>query len=112
MEIKAGWNWGNASQIRQLKINFENARKILQAKTKKKIVAINGCCFERDNKPDKGIYLKLCGQHFWEFISGNPDLYIEIIEPRGHRAKERNEEFLDSYAQLINKLRLIVKECG
>jgi len=26
VEIKAGWNWGNASQIKQLKINFENAK--------------------------------------------------------------------------------------
>ena len=26
VEIKAGWNWGNASQIKQLKINFENSR--------------------------------------------------------------------------------------
>ena len=24
VEIKAGWNWGNASQIKQLKINFKN----------------------------------------------------------------------------------------
>jgi len=31
-------------------------------------------------------------------------LYIEIIEPLGHRAKERNEEFLNEYAKVINKL--------
>jgi len=64
VEIKAGWNWGNSSQIRQLKINFESAKKLLLAKTGKKIVAVNGCCFGKDNKPDKGGYLKLCGQRF------------------------------------------------
>lgn len=104
VEIKAGWNWGNSSQIRQLKINFENAKKILQAKTNKKIVAVNGCCFGKDNQPDKGDYLKLCGQQFWEFISDNSNLYLNIIEPIGHKAKQKNEEFMESYAQLINNL--------
>jgi len=32
------------------------------------IVAVNGCCYGRDNRPDKGDYLKYCGQRFWEFI--------------------------------------------
>ena len=78
VEIKAGWNWGNSSQIRQLKINFESAKKLLLAKTDKKIVAVNGCCFGKDNKPDKGGYLKLCGQRFWELISGNEKLYLDM----------------------------------
>lgn len=106
VEIKAGWNWGNSSQIRQLRINFEKAKKILRAKTGKKVVAVNGCCFGRDNKPDKGGYLKLCGKRFWELISGDANLYIGIIEPIGYKAKQKNEEFLESYAQIINKLTL------
>ena len=106
VEIKAGWNWGNSSQIRQLKINFENAKKLLRAKTGRKIIAVNGCCFGKDNKPDKGGYLKLCGQRFWELISGNEKLYIDIIEPIGYRAREKNEEFAENYAQIINKLTL------
>jgi len=106
VEIKAGWNWGNSSQIRQLKINFENAKKLLRAKTGRKIIAVNGCCFGKDNKPDKDGYLKLCGQRFWELISGNEKLYIDIIEPIGYRAREKNEEFAENYAQIINKLTL------
>lgn len=106
VEIKAGWNWGNSSQIRQLRINFENARKTLQVKTGKKVIAINGCCFGKDNKPNKDGYLKLCGQKFWEFISGDKNLYIDIIEPIGYKAKQKNEEFLESYAQIVNNLTL------
>lgn len=106
VEIKAGWNWGNSSQIRQLKINFESAKKLLRSKTGKKVVAVNGCCFGKDNKPDKGGYLKLCGQRFWELISGNEKLYIDIVEPIGYKAKEKNEEFSENYAQIINKLTL------
>lgn len=106
VEIKAGWNWGNSSQIRQLKTNFEYAKKLLRTKTGKKVVAINGCCFGRDNKPDKSGYLKLCGQRFWELISGNEKLYIDIVEPIGYKAKEKNEEFIENYSQIINKLTL------
>ena len=104
VEIKAGWNWGNSSQIKQLIINFENAKKTLQAKNNKKIITINGCCFGKDNQPDKAGYLKLCGQQFWELISGDSELYINLIEPIGSKAKQKNEEFMENYAQIINKL--------
>jgi len=104
VEIKAGWNWGNSSQIKQLRANFEKAGETLIAQTGKKVVAINGCCFGKDRKPDKTGYLKLCGQKFWEFISGDTNLYIDIIEPIGYKAKQKNDEFLESYAQIINKL--------
>ena len=106
VEIKAGWNWGNSSQIRQLRINFEVAKKAIRTRTGKKVVAINGCCFGRDNKPDKSGYLKLCGQRFWEFISGDKKLYIDIIEPVGYKAKEKTEEFMENYARIVNKLTL------
>lgn len=107
VEIKAGWNWGNASQIKQLQINVANAIALLQQKTDKKTVAVNGCCFGKDNKPEKkGGYLKLCGQRFWELISDNENLYIDIVKPIGHKAKEKNEEFISAYSQIVNKLTL------
>lgn len=106
VEIKAGWNWGNSSQIRQLRINFEAAKKSLRSETGKNVVAVNGCCFGKDNKPDKDGYLKLCGQRFWELISGDKKLYIDIIEPIGYKAKQKNEEFAENYAQIVNKLTL------
>ena len=106
VEIKAGWNWGNSSQIRQLNINFASAKKMMRARTGKKVIAVNGCCFGKDNKPDKGVYLKLCGQQFWELISGDEKLYIDIVEPIGYEAREKNEKFAENYAQIINKLTL------
>jgi hypothetical protein len=102
--IKSGPNWGNSSQINKMKVDFRKMKKILQTNTsKQKIIAVNGCCYCRDNNSDKGEYLKLCGQKFWEFISGDKNLYTNIIEPLGHKAKEKNEEFLVAYSQLINK---------
>jgi len=92
--------------LKQLKINFDNAKKLLEKQTGKKVVAINGCCFGKDNKPEKEGYLKLCGQRFWELISGNERLYIDIIEPIGHKAKQKNEDFHNAYIQVVNNLTL------
>lgn len=84
--------------------DFRTAKKILRTSNSGiNIVAINGCCYGRDNKPDKGDYFKYCGQRFWEFISGEQDLYLKIIEPLGHQAKERNDDFMKSYSQMVNK---------
>jgi hypothetical protein len=102
--IKSGPNWGNSGQINKMKDYFRKAKRVLNTNTNlKNIVAVNGCCYGRDNNPDKGDYLKLCGQKFWEFISGSEKLYLDIIEPLGHKAKEKNDKFLISYSQLINK---------
>jgi hypothetical protein len=90
-----------------MKDNFRKAKRILRTgHSGLPITAVNGCCYGRDPKPDKGEYLKYCGQDFWEFISANSQLYVEIIEPLGHKAKERNEEFLDQYSQIVNKFTL------
>ncbi len=58
---------------------------------------------EMDNKPDKGDYFKYCGQSFWEFISGDSELFTGIIRPLGYKAKEKNDEFIKSYSQMLNK---------
>jgi len=102
--IKSGPNWGNSSQIARMKSNFKQAKRILGTNTSRiNIVAVNGCCYGRDRVPDKGDYLKYCGQAFWEFISNDPNLYTDIIQPLGFKAKEKNEEFQEKYAILINK---------
>lgn len=104
VNIKSGPNWGNSSQISKMKADFKTAQRTLRTSDSNIIVvSINGCCYGIDNHPDKGDYYKYCGQKFWEFISGNKDLYTEIIEPLGHKSKERNDEFIESYSNMINK---------
>lgn len=49
-------------------------------------------------------YLKLVGQNFWAFISGNRELYKEIIEPVGYRAREHNEQYKQQADALANRL--------
>lgn len=108
VSIKSGPNWGNSRQIAKMKDDFKKAKRVLGTNTqgRLRVIAVNGCCYGKDNAPDKGEYLKLCGQRFWEFVSGDKDLYTEIIEPLGRKAKERNDEFQVEYARVINKFTL------
>ena len=104
VNIKSGPNWGNSSQIAKMKLDFKTAQRTLRTSNSGlSIVCVNGCCYGRDNHPDKGDYFKYCGQRFWEFISGNPNLYTEIIEPLGHRAKAQNDDFVRAYSARINQ---------
>jgi len=101
--IKSGPNWGNSSQIAKMKGDFTTAKRTLRTSNSGLIVvAVNGCCYGKNSKPDRGDYYKYCGQDFWHFISGQENLYTNIIEPLGHRAKEKNEMFMESYAKMIN----------
>jgi hypothetical protein len=107
VSIKSGPNWGNSAQISKQKDHFLKAKRILGTNTNKQnVVAINGCCYGKDDSPDKGNYLKLCGQRFWELISGDEELYTAIIEPLGHQAHKRNEYFYIEYAKALNKFTL------
>ncbi|MBD3307138.1 cytosolic protein [candidate division KSB3 bacterium] len=104
ISIKSGPNWGNSGQIAKMKDQFRKAKRILQTNiSKTNVVAVNGCCYGKDERPDKGEYLKLCGQRFWELISGDEHLYTEIIEPLGWSAKERTAQFQEEYAKVINR---------
>ena len=106
VNIKSGPNWANSSQINKMVESFKAAKKTLSTSgAKVNVEFINGCCYGKSgNSLLKGYYYKYCGQKFWEFISGDRDLYTKLIEPLGKKAKERNEEFMDKYNALLNKL--------
>lgn len=107
VSIKSGPNWGNSSQIEALIRKFNTAKKTLATSggmlPGSHIVCVEACCYGTDNIPDKGTHLKLCGQRFWELISGgNELLYKDIIEPLGYKAKEKNDEILLLYSAKLN----------
>jgi hypothetical protein len=105
--IKSGPNWGNSSQIKKMRDDFRRAKQTIRTgNSQLHVTAVNGCCYGRNLKPDKGDYHKYCGQKFWEFISGNSDLYLKLIRPLGYRAKAKNERFHKQYAKMVNKFTL------
>ncbi|MCC4854484.1 cytosolic protein [Vibrio splendidus] len=105
VSIKSGPNWGNSSQIAKMKDHFRKAKRILGTNSGKPtpVIAINGCCYGKDNVPEKEEYNKLCGEKFWTAISGDEELYKQLIVPLGYRAEERNSNFNDEYANVLNK---------
>ncbi len=102
--IKSGPVWGNSSQIARMCDNFKKAARIIRTNAAATpLTFVNGCCYGRAGNENKGEYFKLCGQSFWEFISGDSELYRRIIEPIGHRAREHNDKFADEYAKVLNQ---------
>jgi len=108
VSLKSGPKWGNSEAVKRMVESFNKAKKILGTNTRGiKVVCVNGCCYGKEkNIERKGNYLKLCGQRFWEFVSGDQDFYVHIIEPLGHKAKEKNEQFQLEYGKIITKFTL------
>ena len=109
--VKSGPNWGNSDQVNTMKRNLKIAKKLLRIELgKSNIVSVNGCIYGRDNNPHKVnkypdlSYYKICGQAFWELISGDDQLYKKIIQPLDKEAKKRDEMFKGLYVKKINEM--------
>jgi len=105
VSIKSGPNWGNSRQTDKMVDDFRRAKRVIRSSSSGvEIVAVNGCCYGRDSRPyKKKDYYKYCGQQFWEFISGNSELYLQLIVPLGYEARQRNKEFAEEYSKILNK---------
>jgi len=91
--------------------NFKLNRTILRKRgVKSEIIAVNGCIYGKDRLPFKRHadmkmqYYKYAGQDFWHFISGDDNLYREIITPIDQEAREKDEIFKKAYAAKINEM--------
>ena len=104
VSIKSGPGWGNGSQYSALEAHFRNAIAVQrQAHHTLRIQAVLGICYGKTMTADKGLYVRYTGQSFWHFLSGDPTLYLDVIEPIGCRASEHNDDFDDRKAALVNR---------
>lgn len=104
VSVKSGWNWGNSSQQRKLEEDLRNAAaRLKQAHRSANVQTVLGICYGKSKTTYLRGYLKISGQNFWYLISENMDLYTDIIEPIGFRAKEHNEAFILEKAQVQNR---------
>jgi len=104
VSVKSGWNWGNSSQQAKLQQDLQKAVTTLkQARYAANVQAVLGICYGKTRTTYLRGYLKIVGQNFWYFISENKDLYTDIIEPIGYRAKQHNDVFLNEKARIINR---------
>lgn len=116
VSIKSGPNWGNSSQHKKLAIDFANAeRRIRQSSHAPTVQKVLGICYGKTKTTTTNDgYIKVVGQNFWTMISGNKNLYIEIIEPVGYRAREHNEAYIVERDRIANLLtaKFIQKFCN
>lgn len=106
VSIKSGPNWGNSSQQKRQEDDFKVAIRVLkQSKRTLNVLPVLGICYGKTKTAHtKRGYMKIVGQSFWHFISENENLYTDIIEPLGCRAKQHNEKFSAQKASLQNQL--------
>lgn len=103
VSVKSGPNWGNSSQQRKQEEDFKKAVKVLkQSRHRLNVQPVLGICYGKVKTSFLRGYMKVVGQNFWYFISENKNLYTDLIDPLGHKAKEHNESFLEKKGQLIN----------
>ena len=115
VSIKSGPNWGNSSQQDKLEQDLKTAvARLKQSKRSANIQPVLGICYGKTKTTFLRGYMKIVGQNFWHFISENPNLYTDIVEPIGYRAREHNEDFAKKKVGLVNMfaMEFIPKFCN
>lgn len=115
VSIKSGPNWGNSSQQDKLEQDLKTAvARLKQSKRSSNIQPVLGICYGKTKTTFLRGYMKIVGQNFWHLISENPNLYTDIVEPIGYRAREHNEDFAKKKAGLVNMfaMEFIPKFCN
>jgi len=94
VSVKSGPSWGNSSQQSKLAEDLQKAvRRVKQSRHGKNVQPVLGICYGKTRTNYLRGYLKVVGQNFWYLFSENKNLYTDIIEPIGYRAKEHNQAF-------------------
>jgi hypothetical protein len=103
VSVKSGPNWGNSAQHRKQESDFDSAVRILrQSRSRVNVQPVLGICYGKSRPKLMKNYNRMVGQSFWHLISDSENLYTDIIEPLGYRAKEHNESFHVERAKVIN----------
>ena len=104
VSVKSGTNWGNSSSQDKLEEDLKKAvQRLKQSQHEANVQPVLGICYGKTRTGYLRGYLKVVGQNFWYLISENKELYSEIIEPIGFRAKEHNEVFIEQRVRVENR---------
>jgi hypothetical protein len=103
VSVKSGPNWGNNAQQNKQQQDFQTAVRVLkQTNHKLNVQPVLGICYGKTRTTFLRGYMKVMGQNFWYLISENENLYTDIIEPLGYRAKQHNDTFVKQKGKVIN----------
>jgi len=104
VSIKSGPNWGNSSQQAKLEQDLKNTvTRVRQSLRGINVQPVLGICYGKTKTSFIRGYLKVVGQNFWYMISEDKNLYTEIIEPIGYKAKDHNETFHEQKGNVTNR---------
>lgn len=104
ISIKSGPNWGNNSQQEKLEDDLKDAvKRLKQSHRNPNVQPVLGICYGKTKTSFIRGYMKIVGQNFWRLISENPNLYTDIVEPIGYRAKEHNDNFKTEKDKIISR---------
>lgn len=102
--VKSGVNWNASSQQAKQEQDFKTAvTRLKQAQRTINVQPVLGICYGKTRTSFLRGYMKVVGQNFWYLISENKDLYTDIIEPIGYRAREHNDAFHDARVRIVNR---------
>lgn len=88
----------------ELEQDLKNAViRVKQSRRGANVQPVLGICYGKTRTTYIRGYLKVVGQNFWYLISENKDLYTDIIEPIGYRAREHNEAFFQEKSRVVNR---------
>ena len=105
--VKSGKNWGNSTSTSKQKDNFRRAvRVIKQSARAGEVQPVLGICYGKFRTNHTGDYIHIGGQSFWHLLSGDKQLYVDIVEPLGCEAQRYDDKFKERVASLSNKLTL------
>jgi hypothetical protein len=101
--VKSGPNWGNNAQQNKQQQDLQTAVKVVKQNNHKlNVQPVLGICYGKTRTTFLRGYMKVVGQNFWYLMSENENLYTDIIEPLGYRAKQHNDAFVKQKGTVIN----------
>ena len=103
VSVKSGPNWGNSAQQDKQEEDLKKAvATVKQRNMNANVQPVLGICYGRTRTSFLRGYMKVVGQNFWYFISEDKNLYTDIVDPIGYRAKEHNDAYLSKKAEVAN----------
>lgn len=108
VQVKSGKNWGNSSQKKQLKLNFEKASRVLkQGGSIKDVRCIEGISYGKRKQKHLGSHERIVGVAFWEEISGWDELYFALMATIG---KHSGNGLQDAKGETVEKVANFMRE--
>ena len=101
--VKSGTSVFNADSRKKQEQNFNAAARRAQ-QAQKAFYPVIGYGYGKKKIREGSVYIELAGQDFWQWLTGDKDFYIKLIDYMGSRPDEYLETFRKSYDNALNRM--------